>query len=128
MKKPVFGSIHYGGTEGMFAGALETCRQSEHFVFLSGLEGGNCSKLRLAFGQRAGLVDDKGIDLFERLKGFSIFDQNTGVRATTGAHHDRHRRSQSESARASDNQDGYGIDHCVGETRLRTEEQTTRRT
>ena len=67
---------------------------------------------RLPFGQRAGLVDDQCVDFFQGLEGFGVLDENAGVRAASGANHDRHRRGQAEGARAGDDQDGDGVDEA----------------
>ena len=79
-------------------------------------DGGHC---RLAFGQRAGLVDDQRVDLLQPLQRFGVLDQHAGLGAAPDADHDRHRRSQAERARAGDDQHGDGGDERVREARLR---------
>ena len=79
--------------------------------------------LRLAFGERAGFVDDERVDFFQGLEGFGVLDEDSGVGAAAGADHDRHGSGESEGAGAGDDQDGDGIDERVREARLRTEDE-----
>ena len=75
--------------------------------------------LGLAFGQRAGLVDDERVDLLEALQRLGVLDQHAGLRAAPDADHDRHRRGEPERAGAGDDQHRDGRDQGVGEARLR---------
>ena len=75
---------------------------------------------RLAFGQRAGLVDDQRVDFLETLQRLGVPDQDSRRRPFAHAHHDRHRRRQAEGARAGDDQDGDGGDQGVGKRRRRS--------
>ena len=77
--------------------------------------------LRLAFGQRAGLVDDQRVDLFHALERFGVLDQHAGLRAAADADHDRHRRGEAQRAGAGDDQHAHRGDQAVGEARLRPE-------
>ena len=78
---------------------------------------------RLAFGERAGFVDDEGVDLFHGLKRFGIFDQDAGVGAAAGADHDGHGSGEAKGAGAGDDENGDGIDQRVREARLRAEDE-----
>ncbi len=60
----------------------------------------------LAFGERAGFVNDQRIDLGESLQRFRITDEDAGVRAATDRNHDGHRRGESQRAWASNDQHG----------------------
>jgi hypothetical protein len=53
--------------------------------------------LRPPFGERAGLVDDEGVDLLHLLERFGVADEDAVLRALADAHHDRHRRRQAEA-------------------------------
>ena len=44
-----------------------------------------------ALGQRAGLVDDERVDLFQPLERLGVLDQHAGLGAAPDADHDRHR-------------------------------------
>ena len=78
-------------------------------------------QLRLAFGERAGFVDDQRVDFFHGLEGFGVLDQDSGVGAAAGADHDGHGSGESEGAGAGDDQNRDSVDQRVRETRLRTE-------
>ena len=81
-----------------------------------GLDGDDA---RLAFGQRAGLVDDEGVDLLQALQRLGVLDQHARLRAAADADHDRHRRREAERAGAGDDEHGDGGDQAEGEARLR---------
>ena len=81
-------------------------------------------ELGLAFGERARLVDDQRGDLlqpFERLERSSRGRPTWAPR--TDAHHDGHRRGQSEGAGAGDDEDRHGVDQRVREPWLRPKPQ-----
>ena len=75
--------------------------------------------LRLALGQRAGLVDHERVDLLHPLQRFGVLDQHAGLRAAADADHDRHRRGEAERAGAGDDQHGDGGDQPVGQAAAR---------
>ena len=82
--------------------------------------------LRLAFGQRAGLVDHQRVDLLHPLQRFGVLDQHAGLRAAADADHDRHRRGQAERAGAGDDQHAHGRDQAEGQARLGPEQRPGR--
>ena len=86
-------------------------------------EGSTLVSSRLPFGERAGLVDDQRVDLFQSLEGFGVLDQHAGLGAAAGADHDRHGRGQAQGAGAGDDQHGDGVDQGVGQARLRAEQE-----
>ena len=70
-----------------------------------------------AFGQGSRLVDDQHVEpprFFERA---CIPDQQTELRAASGADHDRGRRRQAERTRACDHENRHGIDERRHRTR-----------
>ena len=73
---------------------------------------------RLALGQRAGLVDDEGVDPLHPLERFRVPDKHAGLGAAADADHDRHRGGEAQCARAGDDEHGDGGDQPVGEARL----------
>ena len=58
---------------------------------------------------------------FSRISSASALRMSTPFGAATGAHHDRHRRRQTQGARAGDDQDRHGVDERMRESRLRPE-------
>ena len=89
--------------------------------FVEAVRGHDRHDFRLAFGQRAGLVDDQRVDLLHALQRLGILDQHAGLRAAADADHDRHRRRQAQRAGAGDDQHAHRRDQAVGEARLRPE-------
>src|SRR6266852_6189934 len=77
----------------------------------------------LAFGQRAGLVDDQRVHFGERLESFGVADQHAGVRSAAYGYHDGHRGGEAEGTRASDDENRDSGDQRVRKARLRTEQQ-----
>ena len=77
--------------------------------------------LRLAFGQRAGLVDHQRVDLFHALERLGVLDQHACLRAAADADHDRHRRGKPERAGAGDDQHAHRRHQAEGKARLRPE-------
>ena len=76
-------------------------------------------QLRLALGERAGLVDDERVDLSPAARAPRRSSPGRRCRAAPGADHDRHRRGQAQRARAGDDQHGYRVHQRVREPRLR---------
>ena len=50
-----------------------------------------------SLGQRPGLVDDNGVNLFHRLQHLGVLDQHAVLRSPSDADHDRHRRGQAQA-------------------------------
>ena len=101
--------------------ALDAGGEPQHLVLVEAWRRHDRDDLRLAFGQRAGLVDDERVDLLHALERLGILDQHAGLRAAADADHDRHRRGEAERAGAGDDQHAHGGDQRVGEARLRPE-------
>ena len=67
------------------------------------------NQLRLAEGQRAGLVKDHGVDLVGQLQGLGVADQNAVFGCYAGADHDGCRGRQAQRTGAGNHQYGNGI-------------------
>ena len=83
---------------------------------------------RLSLRQRAGLVEDQGLDPLEGLQGLGVLHQHAGAGASAGPDHDRHRRRQSQGTRAGDDQDRDGVDQRMGQPGLGARRAPRRRT
>src|SRR3546814_13153793 len=55
---------------------FDRCGECQQRVFRPAADGLDCHELRLASGQRAGLVDHKRVDLLERLPRLGILDEH----------------------------------------------------
>src|ERR1039457_4252468 len=62
----------------------------------------------LAGGDRAGLVEDHGVDPAGGLEGLVALDEDAELGAAAGRHHQGGRGSEAEGAGAGDDQDGQG--------------------
>ena len=82
-------------------------------------------ELRLALGERAGLVDDERVDLAHDLDGLGVPEQHAHRGALARRDHDRHRRRQAERARASDDEHRDRVDERVRHARLGADEAHT---
>ncbi len=98
----------------MFRTLFERRRQAQRAITVGG-QRHDVGHLRLATGQRAGLVEGENGNFFRALQRLGVFDQNSGARALPGADHDRRRRRQPERARTGNDQHGHGIDQRLGE-------------
>ena len=86
-----------GGGQRMFAGPLDGGGKAQHLGFVKFRRRDDGRDLRLAFGQRSGLVDHQGVDFLHPLQRFGVLDQDAGARAAPDADHDRHRRRQARA-------------------------------
>ena len=75
----------------------------------------------LALGERAGLVEDHGLDRAEPLERLGVAEQHAVLGALSGADHDRGGRGETERARAGDDQDGDRVEQRQVERGLRAE-------
>ena len=117
----VFGPLHDRRGERMFARALQACNQLQELLFADAGLRKHGVQCRLAFGERAGLIDDQGTYLAEGFKRLCIPDQDARAGSATCADHDRHGRCEPECAGASDDQHRDRVDQGVGKARLRTQ-------
>ena len=121
--EPLFpGGPDDGGGQRMLARLFEAGGQAEQLGFIEPGGGHNRNDPRLALGERAGLVDDQGIDPLEDLERFGVLDQHARGGAAAGADHDRHRRGQPQRTRAGDDQDGDRVDQRMRHPRLGADE------
>ena len=104
----------------MFRATFEAGGKTQYLGFLVSGGGQHRDQLRLADGQRPGLVDDQGIDLRKAFERLGILYQHASLRATPGRGHDRHRRRQAERAGAGDDQHRDGCDQSIGKRRRRS--------
>src|SRR5262249_37618825 len=102
----------------MFAGAFDAGSKLQHLRFVETGCRHNGDHLWLALGERAGLVDNEGVDLFQAFQGLGIFDQYAGLCATADTDHDRHRRGEPQRARAGNDQHTHCRYQAIRETWL----------
>ena len=114
-----FGGAHDCGGQRVFTRTLQGGGQTEQVELCDRIEGFDGDDFRFALGQRARLVDNERVDFLEAFQRFGVFDQHARLGAATDAHHDRHRRRETQCARAGDDQHGDRRDQTVTEARLR---------
>ena len=110
-----------GRGQRMLAAALDARRKAQHLRLVEAGQRDDRHDLRLAFGQRAGLVDHQRVDLLHALERLGVLDQHALLRAAADADHDRHRRGKPERAGAGDDQHAHRGHQAEGEARLRAE-------
>src|SRR5690606_41762176 len=81
---------------------------------------------RLTFGDGARLVEYDGIQLLGKLKAFSVLDEDALLGPLADTHHDGGRSSQSERARAGNNQHGDQRQQAMGKSFLTIENHPQR--
>ena len=117
---PFFGATHDRFGKGMFAERFDGGDVLQQAFLGPVARWSHEDEFRLAFGQRARLVDNHGIDLFEYFERCGIFDQNTILGTLTRPHHDGHRRRQAERARTGNYQNRHRINESEGQGRFRS--------
>ena len=90
---------------------LDGCGRGQHDVLGDPVRRHNLHHLGLAHGERAGLVEDDDVELGGVFERRGVLEQNAVRRAQAGAHHDRHRRRESQRIRAGDHEDRDGHGH-----------------
>ena len=90
----------------VLAVALGGGDQAQHLVLVDAVGGRDRDDLGLAAGQRAGLVEDDGVERGGLLERHRVLEQDAALGAQAGADHDRRRRRQPERVRAGDDDDG----------------------
>ena len=115
------GRIHDGAGNRVFRLGFDGCDQAQHRRPVEAGGQFEVGQRRLAFGQRAGLVDGHHLGILQQLQRFTLAEQHAQLRAPAGADHDRGRRCQTHGAGAGDDQHGDGIDQREGQRRRRAE-------
>ncbi|MCY1304048.1 hypothetical protein D9M70_537840 [compost metagenome] len=87
------------------ARSLLECRRQAQNLGLRSAEADNVGHLRLAFGERAGLVEGGGGHLADILEHCAALHQQAAPGASRKAGSDRSRRRDNQSARAADQED-----------------------
>ena len=105
----------------MFTDVLQGSGEGKHGRLVVTADRVHGHERRAALRQRARLVHDQRRHLLENLERRCVAEKNTGLRAAPGANHDRHRRGETERARARDDQHSHGVDEGMRQTRLRPE-------
>ncbi len=119
----VGGACHDGVGKRMLRPPLQRGGQRQDPVGLETRGGDHVGQRRSAGGQGPGLVDDQHVHLREPFQGFRVAHEHPGTGAPAGRHHDRHRRGQTERARAGDDEDADRRGSRKGQRRRRSEQQ-----
>ena len=78
--------------------------------------------LRLALGQRPGLVDHQRVDLLHQLERFGVLDEHAFLCPAPDADDDGYRCGEAQRARAGDDEHRDGDDQCIGQRRRRADQ------
>ena len=106
---------------GVFAVRLDGRSRGQQLLLRNRVSRDDRGETRFAFGERAGLIHDERIHFLHPLDSPGVLYEHARLRASTDADHDRHRRGESECARASDDQHRDCVHDPVRETRFRPE-------
>ena len=96
-----------GGGQRVLGLVLERGDQREQLGLVDAVDD-DVGDLRLALGQRAGLVHDDRVDAGRGLECGGVLDQHAALGAQAGADHDRGRGGQPQGVGAGDHDDGDG--------------------
>ena len=114
--------------ERVLGGTFDAGGEAQQLVGVDAGGGHDRGDGRPALGQRAGLVDDEGVDLLHPFECLGVLDQHTEPAPRPTPTMIDIGRGQAERARAGDDQDGDGDDQRVGEPRRRGRRWPRRRT
>ncbi len=106
-----FAALQHGARQWVFAATLQGAGQAQYPRFVA-VHGMQVDDLRLAGGERAGLVEGHRRDRMGDFQRFGVLDQDAVARRHAGAGHDRRRCGKAEGARAGDDQHGHRVDQC----------------
>ena len=104
----------------MFASLFEAGRCLQQLGVLYPFGRNRFRQLRLAFSQRAGLIDNKRVYFLQDFESLSIADKNSFPGSPSRVDHDRHGRCQTEGARARNDEYGNCVDQRMRIVRLRS--------
>ena len=110
-----FGLCQNGLGQGVFTLGLQRSRQGEEFCFRDPLCGDQVGDRGFPPGDRAGLVQDHGLDLAGGLQGGGRLEEDAVLGTHTAAHHDGHGGGQPQRAGAGDHQDADGTSNGIAE-------------
>ncbi|MND87049.1 hypothetical protein D3C80_790410 [compost metagenome] len=111
------------GTGQRVAGALFQCGSPAQCLLLAHLvKREDFYHPRLTFGQGAGFIKHQGVELACLLQGIGITYQHAKFGGAAHSGDDRHRRRQTQCARAGDDQDRGGDHQRINQLRLRAKE------
>ena len=92
----------------VLAVALGGGDEAQHLVLVDAVGGRDLDDLGLAARERAGLVEDDGVERGRLLERHRVLEQDAALGAEPGADHDGRRRREPERVRAGDDDDGDG--------------------
>ena len=123
LQSPALRAAHDRLGERMLAARLDGGGEAQHLVLGKARRRLDAGELRLALGQGAGLVEDDGVDRGHAFERLGVADEDAGLGAAAGRHHDRDRRREAERAGAGDDEDADRGDQRIGERRRRADDQ-----
>ena len=109
----VAGRPHDGIGQRVLAALVQAGGKPQQTVGIETRQGQGAVEHRLAFGQRAGFVDDQGVDLAKVFDGRRIAEQHALGGTAPCCHHDRHGCGQPQRAGAGDDEHGHRVDQPV---------------
>ena len=93
-----------GGRDGVLGGILHRPREGEHVFASGGGSSGDLDECHLSRGDRAGFVEDNGVDGSGGFQDFGAFDHDAELGSAAGTDQKCGRGGQSQSAGAGDDQ------------------------
>ena len=106
----------------MLATLIDARGPKQHLLLREARRRNGTLERRLALGQRAGFVDDQGVDFAQLFYRGSIPEQYALGRGLARCNHDGHGCGETERTGAGDDQHRHGVDESVDPARLRPEQ------
>ena len=98
--------LHDGAGERMLGLRFHGSRRAEKLFCCHRAEGNDIGDLGRTLCDRAGFVENNGVDLVQKLQTFGALDEDALLGGFAGADHDRHGRCQTQRAGARDHEHG----------------------
>ena len=116
-----------GAGDGVFAVALGCRREAEHLISVVAGDGGVVDDGVVAACERAGLVEQHGVDVAHPFQRQAVLDEDPGASRDRRGDRDHERDRQTESVRAGDHEHGDNGDDSFGRLAERTPHDHRRR-
>ena len=112
-------SLDYGSSKRMFAIQFHRTRCDQQLPLADTLRRKDFNQSWPALGERAGFIDDQGVDFLGNLHRFRFANQHAELGAAADTHHNRHRRRQAQCTGTGDDQHSDRVGNGVSKARLR---------
>ncbi len=121
------GRAHDGIGQWVLAALVQAGRKAQHLYFVKTRGSHRAIKRRFTLRQRAGFIDDQGINFSQILNCSGIAEKNAMGGTTPGGDHDGHRCGQAQRTGAGDDQNRNCVNQGINPAWLGTEQAPSKK-